>query len=266
MLRAFRPVTVSACGNRLPAMRRGTGNPGRRADADRRHRAADVADIGRAIAGQYGIVLHLAGLRQRRGFVPEAFTNACSPGELFGGVLDRRKLPQFLIHHHLQRFERERGIVAVDDFPIDTRTRAHCGALRCRFEPWPQRPDFIGLRMAHVIEDLGEIGHDIGRRPATGDDVMDARVHRRMLAHHVDHHVHRLDPVERRTAALGRTRRMRRNAAKAKLARAIGQALARSGRIAIRRMPVDYEICIVEQARTCHIDLARPTLFRGSAI
>ena len=96
----------------------------------------------------------------------------------------------------------------MDDFPIHLGPGAHGSPLGRCLQPGPQGAHLIGIRMADVIEHLREIGHDIGGRTAFGNHIMNARVHIGMFAHHIDHHVHRLDPVERAAPALWRASRM----------------------------------------------------------
>lgn len=92
------------------------------------------------------------------------------------------------------------------------------------------------------------------------------RVHRRVLAHHIDHHVHRLDPVERAAALRGGAGGMRGLPPEAELGRAVGEGGARGRAVDVRGMPVDREIDIVEEAGADHIDLARSALLGRGAV
>jgi len=95
---------------------------------------------------------------------------------------------------------------------------------------------------------------------------MHPRLLRNMFVHHVGHHIHRLDPVKRRAAALGRACGMGRNAVKTEFGRTIGQAGLRGGAVFIIGVPMDRNIDIVEQPGPGHVDLARSAFFRRSAI
>ena len=57
--------------------------------------------------------------------------------------------------------------------------RAGLGALD---EPEIERPHDVGLRVADVVVDLGEVGDDVRGLSSGGDDVVDSRVFRRMFA------------------------------------------------------------------------------------
>ena len=113
----------------------------------------------------------------------------------------------------------------------------------------PDAVEDAHVRLAGVVVDLGEIGHDVRRAAAAGDDVVDARLLRHVLAHHVDHVVHRFDRVERRAAAVGRRGGVRRDAAKAELAGDVGGRARRARLVAIARMPRHDGVHVLEQAR-----------------
>ena len=78
--------------------------------------------------------------------------------------------------------------------------RAGLGTLD---QPGIERLHDLGLRVADVVEDLGEIGDDVGRLAAGRDDVVDPREVRRMLAEQLGRVVGQLDGVERRSARFG---------------------------------------------------------------
>ena len=65
----------------------------------------------------------------------------------------------------------------------------------------------VGARVADVVEDLGEVGDDVGGAPAGGDDVVDAREVGRVLAQQLGGVVGQLDGVERGPALLPGPRR-----------------------------------------------------------
>ena len=113
--------------------------------------------------------------------------------------------------------------------------------------------------MADVIIAFGEIGHDVGRLAAIGDDVVDPRRHRHMLAQVVDRDVHHLDAIERGPALVRCGGGVRADAVEAELARNVRLARTVADLIGIAGVPVQHRIDIVEQACADQIDLARPT-------
>ena len=94
---------------------------------------------------------------------------------------------------------------------------------------------------------LGEVGDDVRRRAAAGDDVVNARLLRHVLAHHVDHVVHRLDPVERRAAAVGRRRRVRGHTLEAELRGDVRRGTRRTRLVAIPGMPSYRDVHVAEE-------------------
>ena len=65
------------------------------------------------------------------------------------------------------------------------------------------RLELLHVRVSRGVVHLGARRHDVGRVAALRDDVVDARLLRDVLAHHVHHVVHRLHAVERRAPLLG---------------------------------------------------------------
>ncbi len=120
--------------------------------------------------------------------------------------------------------------------------------------------------MAHVVKHFREIGHDVRRRAAAGDDIVHARFLRHVLAHHVRHHVHRLDGIERGAAFLRRAGRMARDSVEAELAGLVAVRTVLARVVAIRRVPVQRDVGVFEQARAHDVRLARAALFRRRAI
>ena len=154
----------------------------------------------------------------------------------------------------------------MDDFPVDIGTRAQGRALGSGFEAGPQGAHFLGIGMADVIEHFSEIGDHVWGRAAFRDDVVDARIHAGVLAHHVDHHVHRLDPVERAAPAFGRAGSMGGDAAETELGRTVGKAGPRGRAVLAVGVPVQRDIDILEQAGAGHVDLARAAFFGRRAV
>ena len=85
-----------------------------------------------------------------------------------------------------------------------------------------------------------------------------------MLTHHVDHVVHRLDAVERRTSTPWRTSRMGRLTVEAELARLVGERRRGTGTVLRPRVPMQHDVHVVHETGPDHIDLPRaPFLCRG---
>ena len=119
--------------------------------------------------------------------------------------------------------------------------------------------------MPRVVVRLREVGDDVRRRAAARDDVVDARLLRHVLAHHVHHVVHGLDRVERRPPALRRRRRVRRDAVEAELGVDDGEVRRRARVVAIAGMPRDHRVDVLEQPVANHVDLAGAALLRRRA-
>src|SRR6185436_41638 len=105
-----------------------------------------------------------------------------------------------------------------------------------------------------------------GRGAAARDDVVDTGVRGDVLPHHVDHEVERLDAVERRTPALGRTRRVGRNTVEAELGRGVGERPLGPGVVLVGGMPTQHGVDAVEQPRAYHVDLAAAALLSRGAV
>ena len=95
---------------------------------------------------------------------------------------------------------------------------------------------------------------------------MDAGAVGHMLAHQIDHGVHRLDRVQGRAALVRRGGGVGGRAIEAELARYVGHGVALAGAVDVAGVPVDGDVHVVEQAVADHIDLARSALLGGRAI
>ena len=146
------------------------------------------------------------------------------------------------------------------------RARPHRRALGREHHPVEDRPDPLGVRIADVVVHLGEVGNHVRRGPPGGDHVVDARLLGHVLAQHVDHVVHGLDPVQRRPPLLRGARRMRGNPVEAELGRLVGQRRRRAGTVAVPGVPVDHRVHVAEEPAPHHVDLARAAFLGGRAI
>ena len=122
---------------------------------------------------------------------------------LLGVVGVAAELAQIGVHQYSKGFVGKHGIVAVHHLVLHARTCAKGGRLRGGDHPFEQALDDLGAGVAHVVVHLGELGDDIRRIPAIGDDVVHAGVRRHMLAHQIDHEVHRLHAIKGRAAPMG---------------------------------------------------------------
>ena len=65
------------------------------------------------------------------------------------------------------------------------------------FDAFPDLSHHGRFRVSHVVENLGEIRHDIGGEAARCNHIVNARLLRDVLAHHIDHVIHRLHTIQR---------------------------------------------------------------------
>ena len=173
---------------------------------------------------------------------------------------------QVLVDQLRQRVIAQKRIVAVHHFMGHGGAGAEGRGLRSRHDALEHGLGDIHAGVANVVIDLRRLRHDVRRRPAIRDDVVDARVRGDVLAHEVHHEVHGLHPIKG-GPALGRGRsRVGGLAVEAEPGRLVGRA-ARSRRvIAIRRMPMQHDIDVIEQSGARHVYLAGTALFRRCAV
>ncbi len=178
----------------------------------------------------------------------------------------RADAAQIGIHHAPQHVVGQDAVIAADDFKIDLGPGAECSTLRRLLDALEHRRNHARIGMAHDVIGFGKFRHDVGRRAAVGDDVMDARLLRHVLAQIIDHHVHHFDAVERGAAAVWRGGGVRRLAVEAKLGADIGEVLILRRRIRIAGMPVERDVYVFEQSRLHHVVLAAAAFFGRRAI
>ena len=146
-----------------------------------------------------------------------------------------------------ERLARQQRIVAVHD-------------LVAHFGSGAKRRPLGGIY--HTLEQLLHLRDDVGGIATIGDDVMQASGGWHVFAHHVDHVVHRLHPVERRSAPVWRDGRVRRNPVKLEPTRFVAVAALGRGEVAVARVPVQHRVHVVEKPGTNHVHLAG-TAFLG---
>ena len=120
--------------------------------------------------------------------------------------------------------------------------------------------------MAHVVIDLGGFRNDVGRGAAVGNDVVNAAVGWHVLAHQIDHEVHRFDTIQGGSASFGCRRSMGSDAVKRETGGFVGGAAGGRRIIAAARMPVEHNIHIIKCPGPGEVHLARSTFFGGCAI
>ena len=142
---------------------------------------------------------------------------------------------------------------------------SHGRALGGGDDSFPNGVEHPHVALPRVHEHLGEVGNHV-RRPSAGcNHVVNARILRHVLAHHVHHVGHRFHAVECRTALVGRCRSVRRDTMKAELGRDVGQCAVGIGHVPVAGMPCDRHVHVVEESGAHHVHLARaPFLSRRS--
>ena len=78
----------------------------------------------------------------------------------------------------------------MNDFHLELRPGALRGSFGRGDNPLPDFIQLSGLWVAHVVKNLGKIGHDIRRGAACGNHVVHARLLRNVFADQVGHEVH----------------------------------------------------------------------------
>uniref|UniRef100_A0A0N4ZWA7 Twin arginine translocase protein A n=1 Tax=Parastrongyloides trichosuri TaxID=131310 RepID=A0A0N4ZWA7_PARTI len=129
-----------------------------------------------------------------------------------------------------------------------------------------QVADDLWVAVADVVVGLRIVGHHIGRFAAVGDDIVDARSVRNVLAHHIGHGVHGLDGVQGRAPAIRRAGGVGGRAVEAELAADVGLGRALAGAVDGCRVPMKRDIHVSEQAVADHEGLGRAAFFGGRAI
>ncbi len=254
-------------------MARRAGHPGSGAEAGRGHVPAHVADVRGAhlLAKLEG--LHLAGRGQR----PEA---PCAPGgkrlpkrigeRHFGLVVVDAVRPQLFLELFVQQpgqgVVAQQREVAVHHLVLHARAGAERGAFGGLSDALEEAAQHAAVRVAHVVVHLGEFGDDVRRLAAAGDHIVHPGIGGDVLAQQVRHHVHGLDAVEGRTPAVRRGGGMGCPAMKAESRRHVGRAALRRRDVAVRRMPMQHDVHIVENSSARQIDLAGTALLGRRAV
>src|SRR5262249_61121488 len=103
-------------------------------------------------------------------------------------------------------------------------------------------------------------------RATVGDHIVDSYVLRNMLAHIINHKVHRFYAIEGGTATIGSNRRVGGLAMKTKLCPGVRQIAILGGILCIAAMPIQRHVHVVEKSGANHVDLAASAFFCRCAI
>ena len=248
-------------------MRRGARHPGCSFQAGGRYIPADICDVRGTGARALEFERLHGGLRsQRHVRVDQARVQLTGELLFLGCVADATHFRELRVHRARKRFVRQQAVNAVDHFVVHRRSGTERSAFGGFDHAIEHFLDDARVQVTHVVIGLREVGHDIGGRAAARDHVVDSRIGRHMLAHHVDHVVHRLDGVERGASAVRRTGCVRGNPVEAEFHRLVGERLVEPGGIDVGSVPVQNGAHIAEEARAYHVDLAAAAFFRGRAV
>ena len=205
------------------------GHPGRRRHLHGRHAPAHVAHVGRCRANPACGAMHLIGRCRSAAACRSSVLRIVSANARSSGVYSKPPtLSRCCVHDRREVAVRQDVPDRAGESELHLGVGAERGAAGGVGDALPDAVEHAHVVVARVVVDLGEIGHDVGRAAAVGDHVVDARIGRNVLAHQVDHGVHRFDAVERRAAAVRRARRVRRHAAEAELGGDVGQRARRA--------------------------------------
>ena len=183
-------------------MRRRARDPAGTAESARRHVPAHVPDVRgprvqAVFAGRDGLLIAELGSRSFEGRV-EGF----GEGLLLLVVLHAAYLRQILEEQQRERLVGEQAVAAVDDLVLDARSGSHGGGIGNLDDAQPQTLHGEGVGVAQIEIEFGEVGDDVGRGPAPGDDVVNPGLLGHMLTQQIHHGRHRLDAVEGRAAPI----------------------------------------------------------------
>ena len=157
-------------------------------------------------------------------------------------------------------------MVAVNHLILQRSAGAERGGLGRVDHAIPQGGQHAGIGVAHVVKALGKIRHHVGRNPALGDHIVNARLFWHVLAQKIDHKVHGLNGVQCRTTPLRTGGGVGGHPRKPELRRFIRERARRAGGVVIPGVPVERHINVVEGAGAHQVDLARAAFFRWCAI
>ena len=246
----------------------GTGHPGGGTYAGGRNDPTDIAYIGRAPVSFFDDLKGLDGGGGRKGNIWAVQGSGDFFGELFFlfGVGKPTDGLHVVVHDFAQYFVGHQVIDPVDEFVLGARTGTHGGPFGSFEDAGENIFHFLHFGVAHVVIDLGERGHYIGRFPAPGNDVMDACILLYVFPHEVDHIVEGFYAVECGASPLGGCRCVGGYAIEADFGRHIGQGGGGAGAVLARRVPVDHGVHLIEQAGAHHIYFSGATFFSRGAV
>ena len=95
---------------------------------------------------------------------------------------------------------------------------------------------------------------------------MNARFLRDVFTQVIDHDIHHLDGIERRTTAIGCRGGVRGDPVEAELGAGVGEVLVLRGVVGVAGMEIERHVDVFEQAIAHHVDLAAATLLRRRAV
>ena len=107
------------------------------------------------------------------------------------------------IQHARENIVSQDRVVPMHDFVVHPSPCAEGSTTSSRDNPLKQQHHLVWLRMAHVVISFSKLGNNVRRVATVRNDVMDTRLRRHMLPHHIDHVIHGFNSVERRPPSLG---------------------------------------------------------------
>ena len=253
-------------GRCLPAVRGRARHPGGGAEAGCGHSPADVAHVRGAHLLAELERADVPGRRQRTQLAEQRLADRFGELPLRGVVFDAAEGRQLGVDDLGQNVVAQQRKVAVHHLVLHARAGSKRGTLGSGDEALEQRLDHLRARMAHVVVDLGELRHDVGRSAAVGDDVVHAGVGGHVLAHQIGHVVHRFGAVERRTPAFRGRGGVGGCAVEAKAPGLVAGAALRHRGVVVAGVPVQHHVHVVEQAGAGHVHLAGTALFRRCSV
>ena len=120
--------------------------------------------------------------------------------------------------------------------------------------------------MPQIVKNLCEVRHDVRRIAAARYYVVDSSFMRHVFTHEVNHVIERLDSIESGTGLVWCAGRVRGEAVKSKLCRAIGKRATGARPVLVICMPVNRDIHIIKQALSDQIDFAAAAFLGRRAV
>ena len=168
-------------------------------------------------------------------------------------VSDAAYQVKIAIHQRSQRVVGQHVVTAVDQLHLHASLGGERAGL-CAFHD--AIPDSVQNRhagMASVQKQLSEIRHDIRRRAAVRDDVVDASGFGYVFAQELDSVGHHHEAVQRGAAQIGRRGRVSGLAVKTELGGGDGKRALLGSNVGVAGMPAQYGIDILKHAGSSHV-------------